>query len=84
MLCRPGGPGGAPRDVEVTISPEELEGLDEAAIRALYEERMAQVKAANAREDFSDMVAEDAAARKRKIAARADARATKKQKDFKF
>jgi len=81
---KPGVPGGAPRDVEVTISPEELEGLDEAAIRALYEERMAQVKAANAREDFSDMVAEDAAARKRKIAARADARATKKQKDFKF
>jgi splicing factor 3B subunit 2 len=70
--------------VEVTISPEELEGLDEAAIRALYEERVAQVKAANAREDFSDMVAEDAAARKRKMTARADARAAKKQKDFKF
>jgi splicing factor 3B subunit 2 len=70
--------------VEVTLAPEELEGLDEAAIAALYEERVAAARAANAREDFSDMVAAHNAAAKRKAAARADTRAAKKQKDFKF
>lgn len=76
---RAGGPG----DVEVTISPEELEGLDEAAVRQLYEERMQEMKAANRREDFSDMVAAKAAQQKRKLAQKNDTKA-KKQKDFKF
>jgi splicing factor 3B subunit 2 len=80
--CR--GPGG---DVEVTLSPEELEGLDNEGIRALYEAKLAAAQAAAEpdREDFSDMVAGHAAAQKRKIAAKADARAAKKQKEsFKF
>lgn len=34
----PGRPGAA--DVEVTLTPEEMEGLDEAGIRALYEEKV--------------------------------------------
>jgi len=83
FVCR--APGAA--DVEVTLSPEELEGLDNDGIRALYEAKMAAAQAAARaeREDFSDMVAGHAAAQKRKAAARADARAAKKQKDsFKF
>lgn len=83
---KPGAPGAAP-DVEVTLSPEELEGLDNEGIRALYEAKMAaaQQAAKAEREDFSDMVARHAAAQKRKIAERAETRAAKKQKDnFKF
>eukprot|EP00882_Tetradesmus_deserticola_P017079 GHRQ01018275.1.p2 GENE.GHRQ01018275.1~~GHRQ01018275.1.p2 ORF type:complete len:150 (+),score=31.29 GHRQ01018275.1:863-1312(+) len=83
---RPGTAGGAP-DVEVTLSPEELEGLDNEGIRALYDAKMAaaQQAAKAEREDFSDMVARHAASQKRKIAERAETRAAKKQKDsFKF
>ncbi|KAF6264232.1 hypothetical protein COO60DRAFT_1621623 [Scenedesmus sp. NREL 46B-D3] len=83
---KPGAAGGAP-DVEVTLSPEELEGLDNEGIRALYEAKMAaaQHAAQGEREDFSDMVARHAASQKRKIAERAETRAAKKQKDnFKF
>lgn len=71
----------------MTLTPEELEGLDNEGIRALYEAKMAAAQAAARadREDFSDMVAGHAAAQKRKAAARADSRAAKKQKDtFKF
>jgi splicing factor 3B subunit 2 len=83
LLCRPTGAA----DVEVTLTPEELEGLDNEGIRALYEAKMAAAQAAARvdKEDFSDMVAGHAAAQKRKMAARADTRAAKKQKDsFKF
>ena len=41
--------GGAP-DVEVAIDPAELEGLDEEAVRALYEERLAQQQSTASRE----------------------------------
>lgn len=37
-------------DVEVAIDPEELEGLDDAAVKALYERRLADERARNARE----------------------------------
>jgi splicing factor 3B subunit 2 len=30
--------------VEVTLLPEELEGLDEAAVKALYEEKAAEMR----------------------------------------
>jgi hypothetical protein len=141
---------GGPGDVEVTLLPEELEGLDEAAVKALYEEKAEELRvggdggggeedgaasggatagglprpqprgrgcsaprcrrrapvralppptrpcpplcsaprpqAAARREDFSDMVAAQAAVQKRKIQQRADAKAAKKTKgpDFKF
>ena len=39
-----------PSDVEVAITPEELEGLDEASIQALYNQRVAEERARNARE----------------------------------
>lgn len=86
LLCRPPGAPAAP-DVEVTLTPEELEGLDNEGIRALYEAKVAAAQAAAKaeREDFSDLVAGHAAAQKRKAAARADSRAAKKQKEtFKF
>ncbi len=39
-----------PSDVEVAIEPEELEGLDETSIQALYNQRVAEERARNARE----------------------------------
>ncbi len=42
--------GIAPGDVEVAIDPAELEGLDEAGVRALYEERLSQQRTASSRE----------------------------------
>lgn len=39
-----------PSDVEVAITPEELEGLDEASIQGLYNQRVAEERARNARE----------------------------------
>lgn len=76
-------------EVEVTLDPEELEGLDEAGVAALYQERLALAKGgevgADGREDFSDMVAKQAASSKKKMAQRAEAKAAKKGKDsFKF
>ncbi|GLI58730.1 hypothetical protein VaNZ11_000484 [Volvox africanus] len=74
-------------DVEVTISPEELEGLDEAQVKALYDAKLAELRAANRREDFSDMVAAKAAQQKRKQQAAQDSKTAKKAKGgdtFKF
>lgn len=62
-------------DVEVTISPEELETLDDAALQQLYETRARQ---ASGREDLSDMVAQQAQKRKGKPLEKA------KDKKFKF
>lgn len=77
--------GAGVSDVEVTLLPEELEGLDEAAVAALYEEKVAAARAEQKPEDFSEMVAAQAAAQKRKIQRQADAKAAKKAKDsFKF
>lgn len=49
-LPRPpsGVPGGGPGDIEVTLLPEELEGLDEAAVKALYEEKAAEMRVGHA------------------------------------
>ncbi|KXZ47434.1 hypothetical protein GPECTOR_35g872 [Gonium pectorale] len=74
-------------DVEVTISPEELEGLDEAGVKALYDAKVAELRSAHRREDFSDMVAAKAAAQKRKQQAQQDGKTAKKSKGgdtFKF
>lgn len=37
-------------DIDVAIDPEELEGLDDAAIKQLYEQRLAEEQARRARE----------------------------------
>jgi len=36
VRCRPGQPG----DVDITITPEEMEGLDEGGLKALYEQKV--------------------------------------------
>lgn len=46
--------------------------------------QVAEARAANAREDFSDLVAAKAAQQKRKMAQKAEDKAAKKAKDFKF
>mmetsp|Transcript_20111 Transcript_20111/g.34621 ORF Transcript_20111/g.34621 Transcript_20111/m.34621 type:complete len:627 (-) Transcript_20111:353-2233(-) len=79
----PGRPGAI--DIEVTLTPEEMEGLDEAGIKALYDEKVAEARSANKREDFSDMVAERAHKEKRKLQQKQDAgKKQKTGKDFKF
>eukprot|EP00887_Chlorella_sp_A99_P008170 scaffold12.g8170.t1 len=70
-----------PSDVEVALDPTELEGLDDEALRSLYEARLAEQRAAAGREDFSDLVAAKAAQQKRKAA---EAKATKDSKRYKF
>ena len=37
-------------DMEVAIDPEELEGLDDTAVKALYEQRLAEERARHSRE----------------------------------
>jgi hypothetical protein len=59
----------------------------QAQVKELYESRIAEMRAANKREDFSDMVAAKAAQQKRKLAQQADAKNAKKSKGgdtFKF
>ena len=73
-----------PTDVEVNLTPEEVEGLDEAALKQLYEDKLAEARGATKREDFSDMVAARAAALKRKNAGQDDKSAKKSKGDFKF
>ncbi len=74
-----------PGDLEVAIDPEELEGLDEAGVKALYNARVEEERVRNKREDFSDMVAQHNAAAKRKAASKDAGRQAKKSKEtFKF
>ena len=70
--------------VEVTLDADALEDGaldDEGAIRAAYEQTVAAKKAAQAPEDFSDMVAEHARAQKRKAS---DKKKDSDAKRFKF
>lgn len=67
-----------PSDLDVSINPEELEGLDDAALKELYDMRLKEQRIAAGREDFSDLVAAKAATQKRK------ATETKSGKDKKF
>lgn len=70
--------------MDVTIDSAELEGLSEDQLRAKYEAASrgsAGVPGAGNREDFSDMVAKEMAAKKRKQ----DNRSGKgKEKEYKF
>ncbi|PSC74600.1 Splicing factor 3B subunit 2 [Micractinium conductrix] len=67
-------------DVDVALDPAELEGLDDAALRELYEMRVQEQRSAAGREDFSDMVAAKAAQQKRKAVDKGG----KDAKKFKF
>ncbi|WOG85203.1 hypothetical protein DCAR_0104391 [Daucus carota subsp. sativus] len=66
--------------VEVSLNPEELEVMDNV-LPAKYEEAREEEKLRSQREDFSDMVAENAKKRKRKMQ---DKDSKSKKKDFKF
>ncbi|GBG79699.1 hypothetical protein CBR_g29963 [Chara braunii] len=68
--------------IDITLRPEELEGLDDSALAAKYEQAREEEKLRRQREDFSDMVAENEKKRKRK-AQEKDAKG-KKHKEFKF
>ncbi|CAN6181675.1 unnamed protein product, partial [Urochloa humidicola] len=65
--------------VDVTIQPEELEVMDDV-LAAKYEEAREEEKLRNQKEDFSDMVAENAHKRKRKQ----EKDSKSKKKEFKF
>jgi splicing factor 3B subunit 2 len=71
-----------PTDLDVSIDPGDLEGLDDAALRELYERRVREQRAAAGREDFSDLVASKAAAQKRKAGEKAGE--GKDKKKFRF
>ena len=72
-------------DIEVALNPEELEeGLDEDTVRRKYEQQMEMEKESQAKEDFSDMVAEHAQRQAKKRKKMEDAKSGKKYKDFKF
>ncbi|KAF9618229.1 hypothetical protein IFM89_000864 [Coptis chinensis] len=67
--------------VDVTLRPEELEGVElENVLAAKYEEAREEEKLRSQREDFSDMVAENEKKRKRKQ----EKDGKSKKKDFKF
>lgn len=73
-----GNQGGS---VDVAVDPEQLEKLGDKGLEQLYHEASGQ----QPREDHSDMVAANAAARKRKLQERQAAQAAKKSKEsFKF
>jgi splicing factor 3B subunit 2 len=65
--------------VDVTIQPEELEVMDDV-LAAKYQEARDEEKLRNQKEDFSDMVAENASKRKRKQ----EKEGKSKKKEFKF
>ncbi|PKI40126.1 hypothetical protein CRG98_039498 [Punica granatum] len=66
--------------VDVTLQPEELEVMDNV-LAAKYEGAREEEKLRSQREDFSDMVAENANKRKRKMQ---EKEGKSKKKDFKF
>ncbi|GAQ83827.1 splicing factor 3B subunit 2 [Klebsormidium nitens] len=73
--------------IDITLRPEELEALDDASLAARYEqarkvEQDRETELQPAKEDFSDLVAENEKKRKRKQQEK-DSKG-KKQKDFKF
>ena len=73
----------AVNDVDVSFTPEELEGLDDKALKELYEGRVAEERARRAREDFSDLVAEKARAQMKKLE-KDKAKKDKDKEKFKF
>ena len=72
----------APTDFEVSINPADLEALDDESLKDLYEAKVKERRAAAGREDFSDLVAANAAVQKRKATEKAGTGS--KEKKFKF
>jgi len=72
--------GGGQAGVAVTLDPAELEKLDEATLKARYEDQRKAERDANAPEDVSDIIEEQERKRRRKEGAKADG----KKGNFKF
>ncbi|KAL1520387.1 hypothetical protein AB1Y20_021973 [Prymnesium parvum] len=72
------GPGG----VEVTLDPAELERLDEAALKAKYDELRKAEQEATAPEDVSDIIEEQERKRRKKLESQKSG--DRKQSNFKF
>ena len=70
-----------PSDLDVSIDPADLESLDDAALKDLYEMRVAEQRAAAGKEDFSDLVAAKSVAQgKRKAGDKGGGKDAKKYK----
>eukprot|EP00276_Gloeochaete_wittrockiana_P008759 CAMPEP_0184652234 /NCGR_PEP_ID=MMETSP0308-20130426/9930_1 /TAXON_ID=38269 /ORGANISM="Gloeochaete witrockiana, Strain SAG 46.84" /LENGTH=597 /DNA_ID=CAMNT_0027086995 /DNA_START=81 /DNA_END=1874 /DNA_ORIENTATION=- len=72
--------------VEITLNPDELENLGDAALAAKYDEKLKEERAAKDREDVSDVIDEEQRKKKRKAQQqqkKGDDK-SKKYKDFKF
>ena len=69
--------------MDIALDPSEIEGMDEATVRAHYEKKMQEKKAGGSgdREDLSGMVAEHIAKKRRRPDDKKDSSAAKK---FKF
>ena len=70
--------------VDIALNPEELEGLDEAQLKAKYAEAAAAGKKVQAGEDYSDILEEGTAKRKAKQDAAERAAKKARDGDFKF
>lgn len=76
------GAAAAMGDIEVNLRPEDLEGLDQAGIERLYAQRQAELR--GGREDFSDLVRENAKRKREGDDKAAKAKKKKAADDFKF
>ncbi|WPT11349.1 Splicing factor 3B subunit 2 [Picochlorum sp. SENEW3] len=72
---------GIPEDYEISIDPADLESLDDASLKELYDAKVAEHKASSGTQDFSDLVAARAASDKKRKAGNAS---NSKDKKFKF
>ena len=77
MLSAHQGAGGS---VDVALDPEELANMGPEELAQLYAEK----SGAPQREDYSDMLAAHAAAKKRKLQEQASHKAKKQKDSFKF
>ena len=70
--------------VDVSIDATEIEGLDEEAIRDLYQQRLLEEQMKRGGGDLSDMVAARAAQQARKADAKRKQQETQEEERFKF
>lgn len=80
LLATAGGGGAAGGSIDVAMDPEELAAMSAEQLQELY----ATQTGAAPREDYSDMLASHAAAKKRKQQELATHKAKKAKETFKF
>ena len=73
------------QDINIALAPEELENLDELALKKKYLDQLETEKSARSsqKEDYSDVIDEENAKKKRKAAAGSGPQ-KEKSKKFKF